>query len=256
MRNAADVTIQVRCSGALHRIVLTRRGALVPVDCGREAWILARLSQKAEVDSPTRCSEVCRAWAHGLEYSLVPVGLRPLRQQSSDAGDSRRKKRGCFDPLKAPLYDRISERTYRLARTLLEKANYRRAAGKWAGGAHIVNVAVRGWTRGCEGISGSSSTVWSPNGKWSGKNSTISATIHPLSWYRAFLLGLALVDGLFVLRICEQQGNDAVVLVGVQGRGFEVRMERRRVRRQEDGSWTFSKGRATSTGEEAAHAHA
>lgn len=101
---------------------------------------------------------------------------------------------------------------------------YKVSQSGWAGGEHATNVRI-----GHPAASGSSSRVWSKNGKWSGSNSSHTFTV-PLDWLaRVANRGMASVFERLCLDAEPIPGPwpqgvtkaERVILVE-QGRGFEV----------------------------------
>lgn len=209
-----NTSVRVRCSGSLHTISLSDRGALVLHDHDPEAErALVALGGK-----PCRCLQVLEAWRTSNRASL-PADLRPALDAANAIHEERRKNRSFTDPLADTSFVRRAKmRVAATATAELKKCSYRRSETRWAGGDHIVGVNV-----GEPGISGDSVRVWSENGKWSGTDSYINATV-PLSWLRrVYKRGMAVVGGVFVLDILDDSDAKKIrVLAGKQGRGFEV----------------------------------
>ena len=116
------------------------------------------------------------------------------------------------------------------AKAALKSCSYRRSQTTWAGGNHDVDVHI-----GEPAISGWGDRVWSPNGKWPGTDSVVSATV-PLTWLvKVCRRGLSVVDGVFVLDIIAEDKKGITVLAGKQGRGFEVNPCQARITKTADG---------------------
>jgi len=209
---------RVRCSGQLHAISITGRGAVIL----HAHNLKSERTMVALGGEPCRCLQVLEAW-RARDRKSLPEGLRPALDATT-----RREKKKRVDPLSLPLRDRLTKKMQEIARSNILSANYRRSQSTWAGGDHVVLVYP---DRGIlpASISGGSDRVWSNNGKWSGNNSYIHATLSPLWLIRVYKRGLAVVDGSFVLDIITQDDKGITVLAGKQGRGFEVNPAQARV---------------------------
>jgi len=207
-------SVKVRCSGSLHTISLIDRGALVLHDHDIEA----ERALVALGGEPCRCLQVLDAWRK-RDRAKLPGQLRPALDASIARRETRRENRSFTDPLiSKSLVSRAALRSASVATAELKKCSYRRSETRWAGGDHVARAHV-----GEPGISGDSVRVWSENGKWSGTDSYVTASV-PLNWLRrVHRRGLASIDGVFVLDILDDTNPEKIrVLAGKQGRGFEV----------------------------------
>ncbi len=220
-------SVRVRCSGSLHRISITGRGAVLLHD---HKDLQAERAMQVIGGEKCRCMEILDAWRKGIPHRLPPA-LRPLLYAAGEKRSQRVKTRSCTDWLSLPVCSRVAARTRGITMEELEKCSYRRSQSSWAGGNHECLGLV-----GKPGISGSSDRVWSSNGKWSGNDSYIHAVV-PLTWLvRVYQRGLAVVDGCFVLDVLSEDEKGYTVLAGRQGRGFDVYPCQARVT-AEDGSF-------------------
>jgi hypothetical protein len=128
-----------------------------------------------------------------------------------------------------------------LVRSAYDRCGYRRAEGRWAGGAHTVTVTVGGAYAGS-----STSTAWSRNGKWRGLDSAHRLVVSPTWREDVYELGRAVVDGALVLAAEELAPADYALLEGervasatvvVQARGTEIRAEAALLYRTAEGVW-------------------
>ncbi|KNZ70325.1 hypothetical protein Tfer_0885 [Thermincola ferriacetica] len=227
------VSVRVRCEGALHTISITPSGAVVLHD---HPDIKADRAFEALGGEPCRCLKVLETWRRGVKLPFyrrdLPAGLRPAFDAGREKAAARRRRNAKADPLSVPFATRAAARVARLAGKALETCSYRRSRTSWAGGNHEVCVRI-----GDPVISGSSSRVWSHNGKWPGTDSYVSAAV-PLQWFsRVWRRGLAVVDGCFVLDVLSEDDKGFTVLAGKQGRGFEVHPARAKIIKAKDGSY-------------------
>ena len=214
MKDESQVTtVQVRCSGALHRITLDQNGRLALHDHKKSDHEHAFAALGGQ---PCRCIEVRQAWQRGNRAKL-PQKLRKKMDDAILIKQSRMDSNN-GDPLDMPIIYRLNLRIKAAVHQLLNSCGYRKTQSTWAGGNHYVSVAI-----GDPDISGESDIVWSSNGKWSGTNSTFSVQV-PARWYtKVYKRGIGVVDGIFVLELIQVLSPDKlVVLAGKQGRGFSI----------------------------------
>ena len=109
---------------------------------------------------------------------------------------------------------------------------FRTARGKWAGGDHFTEVDFIG-THGTLTARGCSTTAWSSNGKWRGKNSNHKFTV-PENWIdTVHAAGITWVDNFLTLCAAvvtdpkELKGSEAAwrVTVAKQSTGFDLKIE-------------------------------
>jgi hypothetical protein len=217
-----DITVRVRCSGHLHQITLTEKGALVLHD----HLLPEEQAMIALGGASCRCMQVLKAWRESDRRAL-PAGLRPAFDVKERKRISRQRQRS-IDPLTIPLRVRMERYIISLAQEALEQCGYRRSQSSWAGGDH--NITVRIQDDRPAAMTGGSEPARSKNGKWSGTNSYVAVSI-PLCWYsKVYRRGLAVVDDCFVLDVI-----DGTVLAGKQSRGFAVLPRRARIIASDDG---------------------
>ena len=207
-------SVKVRCSGSLHTISLSGRGALVLHNHDIEA----ERALVALGGEPCRCLQVLGAWRK-RDRKILPADLRPALDASIARRETRRENRSFTDPLiSKSLVSRAALRVAEVATAELKRCSYRRSETRWAGGDHVARAHV-----GEPGISGDSVRVWSENGKWSGTDSYVTASV-PLSWLRrVHRRSLSVIGGAFVIDILDDTDPAKIrVLAGKQGRGFEV----------------------------------
>ena len=224
---ATTAKVKVRCSGKLHTITVTESGAIVLHDHhqGTDRAFVALGGEKC------RCLQVLEAWRL-RDRAKLPAGLRPALDAAIKVTQHRRSVSAYVDPLTVPIVHRARQRVITAAEKMLSECGYRRSQSSWAGGDHMISVGVSD----DPGISGSSDRVWSDNGKWSGTDSSVSATV-PLAWFsRIYRRGLAVINGCFVLDIIAEDGKSITVLAGKQGRGFDVYPRPARIVTSSDGS--------------------
>lgn len=225
-----DMKVSVWCSDKLHRLTLTARGALV---LHAHADLAAERALAAISGDMPRCLQVLEAW-RTRQYAALPRRLATVRRERDVVAHDRAARRAVIDPLTLPLRLRAEQRLRELVVHALASCDYRRARSRWAGGEHRVSGGVR--YDGAATITGTAERVWSRNGKWSGTNSVVKATV-PLRWIRLYRRGLATAltaegERVFVLDVLREEPLH--VLAGRQRRGFQVRPWRARV--GEDGT--------------------
>lgn len=217
LENLENLEVKVRCGNSLHRVRLIA-GAIVCSDHpGVSVDTLCRAeSATAAIGerSVSRCGEVALAWRTGAVEKLPKI-LAEARKSAAKRGDLRRITASREAP--TPLRPRSEERVRLAAEWALEHCSYRRSTSKWAGGEHSCDASI-----GSPDCSGSSEKVWSDNKKWSGSDSHVRVSV-PLRWYaQIYRRGLAVVDGLFVLRLEDLPDGVLEVWVAKQGRGFDL----------------------------------
>jgi len=123
----------------------------------------------------------------GTEPALR-LGLKEIREARE-----RRLPFGPTDPLTVMRVLRLrwETRLVETARQLLESCDYKRAAGKWAGGDHktIVYFGYAGDAPWCKGMA---EKVWGK--KWGGRNSLHTVWINAREWWRLYRAGKATVQ--------------------------------------------------------------
>lgn len=155
--------------------------------------------------------------------------LRRIR----DIGADRRKARYVFEPL--PLRQRCEGRVRAAVRKAYKTCGYRKSESRWAGGEHSLDVAI-----GTVGAHGESERVWSDNKKWSGLNSIHRVGVL-FSWKsQVERRGLAVVDNKLTLDAVEIAPDTFDAVWVVQGRGFELKVQRGTIRKR-GGLWVHSK---------------
>ena len=170
----------------------------------------------------------------------VPQAIRDASIAAAIAIQEVRKRPSAIAPHYAKRQWEAGAR--RAAHKCIEAANFRVAKGKWAGGDHTVVVKFSHATK-LVSAKGTAKRAWSANGKWAGKNSELEFVL-PVSWIHSVhrVLGPAVVPepGSFVLRVFEAS-DGLVARVAVQGRGFTLRIENRRITRKADGTYVVQK---------------
>ncbi len=223
-----EVRCRVRCSGRMHTVTLTESGALVLHD---HPDLITERALVALGGKLPRCLAILEAWKQKDRATLPPV-LHPALNEAQKKTKERVMRNTFTDPLSVSFRTRAEERVKKIAEDLLQKCAYRRSQSRWAGGNHIACARV-----GEPHICGGSEQVRSENGKWTGTNSYVSATV-PISWFtRVYRRGLAVVDGWFVLDVLTEDEKGFTVLAGRQGRGFEVNLWPAVITRSADGDW-------------------
>lgn len=161
-----------------------------------------------------------RATRQALGVDRLPAGpWTEIEAQCLDLPEKRAEARRL--PPQLTIQQRLEARTLSEVKSAFRSANYREAAGRWAGGETTYRVRICGkaplplitiWTGPEVGFvpiddpawdlpfaEGASHTAWSSNGKWRGNNATLTASI-PRTWLRdVHRPGLAVVDGMFTL---------------------------------------------------------
>jgi len=135
---------------------------------------------------------------------------------------------------------RLENRTRLAVGKAYDQCTYRRSESRWAGGEHTVDISC--W-REVTGVfaSGTTSRMWSANGKWSGTCSARGIGVGDTWIFRVVNRGLAVIDGRLTLSarpIEERPGEEMYqIRYAGQGRGFALHVARAVAYRRRDGSW-------------------
>ncbi len=230
------VEVRVRCSGGMHRILLTERGDLAlphHEDLEAERVLSALTGEKS------RCLEILEAWRKG-RIGLLPQGLKEARRATLELKLEREKRRvGRNDPLLVDsLKYRLPHRVKDLAESALMECTYRKAPD-----GHMVFVIVRSGAR--PHIKGSlqvrrRNKSWWEQGKEE-KTSVVVVEI-PYRWFRLWKRGLATAldpkgKRVFVLDLLQEE--PLTVLVGRQKKGHTIHPQKARAVKVGGEWWLF-----------------
>ena len=94
---------------------------------------------------------------------------------------------------------------------------YKRSLTEWAGGQHTIVVGIGDTPT----IFSHTETVWSDGRR--GTNSYIEVTVSPRWYTQVYQRGLAVVRGIFVLDVINEDEKGITVLAGHRGRGYSIR---------------------------------
>lgn len=232
------VEARVRCGGHLHRIVLTDKGRLRLCDHPRRFW--KTLAMQQAVGMECRCAEVLRAWRHG-DREKLPKKLRDavsaqfLARENSDRGLPNP------DALAVPLHDRLHQIAYGRAKAALDVCHYRTSHSR-VGGEHTTDLNVYTLGTGRPQCDGGSDKVWNPKpGGYPGRNSWWQVSVK-LSWLtRVYKLGLATLEGRFVLDAEPHSDRVWKIDYVAQGRGFQLVKKHGFAVQQLNGSFTLAR---------------
>jgi hypothetical protein len=201
MQKAGALSVNIRCSGSVHKLTIYPDGPLILYhhasrseedrQVNRALWSLGK-------DAP-KCMQVLIAWRKYLagrlsvydrEFDLIPRRLHPLIKERRSVGIKRSMAKKTVDPLRQSLSERLAGR---ISREFSQAFKLVRYQGRYRlSGATLVCYPDMKFS-GPEDIAGSSYKL--------------AAHISHRWLNRVFLKGLSIVDGYLVLDVLARDGQ-------------------------------------------------
>ncbi len=194
----AEVSVNVRCSGRMHKISIMPGGAFV-LHNHTKAEITTERIFLALGGEPCRCVQILDIWQNlsiwqkGKE-KIIPVGLRPNFEKAIALSRSRKQQHQHIDKLTTPIDVRIKTSYMELIKKTWLKVSY----------VHTVRFAPR------DGFN--VAAIYFLIKGYGGYVQSTPLTINIAKWCsRVHKRGLAIIDNVFVLDILSSDENGYIV---------------------------------------------